>query len=483
MMQPDPQRQWFVYFREKEMGPLTETEVGAKLKAGELDSSAYLFTEGMTDWTPVDDLPVFRASGSASAAAASIVPTPTKAAEKSSSIVDKTIEKKAVEKPKTEEARQASEPTMAPVSPSVTAAPVASSSVSAKTPTAASSAPKKTRPVFVAALVAAIAAAGVYYWMDQMPEAPPPPPPKPVETAPVAAVPPPPAAFDWSDLLAARQSRDLKDSAFRISSKPLGGDRPVIVGAVSPLLETRAIWVMVYPDNLKNLLPVMKVWTFRVPVIDGLFSVGPLHIEGQPLPPGTYHVIAAMDGKNLGRVGFDHGVWPTPEQVAEMQAKLAQERSVFAQKEKATLEQKSQEIAEALTQLESQSGKANLGPKGRKEWKASSDNWERNFRGRMAEQREVLMGPMFYPEMQSKLYDFMAEAYKLYSAMEEVSAKGPKAFAAKDKKGLGGRWVEVRKLQETLAGEIRVLGDSAVQQLKIDEETLSRQLLELSQQP
>ena len=54
------------------------------------------------------------------------------------------------------------------------------------------------------------------------------------------------------------------------------------------------------------------------------------------------------------------------------------------------------------------------------------------------------------------------------------------AFAAKDKKGLGGRWVDVRKRQENLAGKIRVLGEATEQPLKIDEEALKRQLLELS---
>ena len=476
-MQPDPQRQWFVYFREKEMGPLSETEVSAKLKAGELDASAYLFTEGMTDWTPLDELNVFHA-GAASRAPSPLAtpaanPTVASASQKASvaSTTEKLSEKKTEklgDKSKTEEARKASEPTIIPSAAKSEAAPAP------KQPRS------KSRPLLVAGLAAAFVASGIYYWIDQMPPSPPPAPPKPVVAAPP---PPPPApeAYDWSELLLARKSRDLKDGAFRIGKKNIGDAYPIVPGAISPLLETKSIWVMIYPDNTKNLLPVMKVWTFHVPVVDGLFAVGPLHLEGEPLPPGTYHVLAAYDGKDIAKgVGFEHGTWPTPEKLVEIQAKLQQERGLFAQKEKSTLESRMQDIGAALQQLQTLGPKANLGPRGRKDWTASAGEWDGNFRSRMAEQREVLMGPMFYPGIQSKLYDFMTDVSKLYQAMDEVSAKGLKAFAAKDKKGLGGRWVDVRKRQENLAGKIRVLGEATEQPLKIDEEALKRQLLELS---
>lgn len=489
MMQADPQRQWFVYFREKEMGPLSETEVAAKLKAGELDSSAYLFTEGMTDWTPLDDINVFRVPAPAPAQPA---PSATSAAIAAPAAATTATASAAI-KPKSEEARKASEPTIIPAKlDELTNV----SAPSAKKPA------KKSRPLVVAALSAAIVASAVYYWVDQMPAATTPPPvtkkasPTPLASVDVVANPdasgapaigttvePAAAAkFDWSDLLAARKSRDTKQGAFRISKKTLGGDRPIIVGAVSPLLEAKSLWVMVYPDNERNLLPVMKVWTFHVPVVDGLFSVGPLHLEGEPLPPGIYHMRAALDGKDLDKVGFEHGTWPAPTEVADRQAKLQQERALFAQKEKASLEQKMQAVSEVLSQLQSFTPKASLGPKRRKEWSAVAVVWEKNFRNRMNEQHEILLGPMFYPELQGKLYDFMAEAYKVYQAMDEVSVKGLKAFVAKDRRGLGGRWVVLRKAEEALAGEIRVLGDSAVQQLKIDEETLKRQLIELSSQ-
>lgn len=55
---PEPNRTWFVYFKEKEMGPFPELVLLEKLKSGELDQSAFLFTEGMPDWALVKDIPV-----------------------------------------------------------------------------------------------------------------------------------------------------------------------------------------------------------------------------------------------------------------------------------------------------------------------------------------------------------------------------------------------------------------------------------------
>ena len=83
-MTPDPNRQWFVYYKDKEMGPFSEADVHAKLKNKELDNSAYLFTEGMSDWALVDEIPVL-APPAAPAPAAPVTPvaTFTPSAEKS----------------------------------------------------------------------------------------------------------------------------------------------------------------------------------------------------------------------------------------------------------------------------------------------------------------------------------------------------------------------------------------------------------------
>jgi len=52
---PDPQRKWFIYFQQKEMGPLSESELKNKYAAGELDSTTYVYTEGMSDWALIND--------------------------------------------------------------------------------------------------------------------------------------------------------------------------------------------------------------------------------------------------------------------------------------------------------------------------------------------------------------------------------------------------------------------------------------------
>jgi hypothetical protein len=65
-MQPDAQRQWFVYYKEKETGPISEKELHSKIKSGDLDASAYVFTEGMGDWALVSDTPVLAQASSTS---------------------------------------------------------------------------------------------------------------------------------------------------------------------------------------------------------------------------------------------------------------------------------------------------------------------------------------------------------------------------------------------------------------------------------
>src|SRR3712207_4100024 len=57
-MKPDRSRQWFVYHNEKEMGPFAESDMHVKLQSGEIDQTAYVFTEGMSDWALVSETPV-----------------------------------------------------------------------------------------------------------------------------------------------------------------------------------------------------------------------------------------------------------------------------------------------------------------------------------------------------------------------------------------------------------------------------------------
>src|SRR5688500_1813783 len=67
-MTPDPQRQWFVYFKEQEMGPFSERELQGKTRSGEITDSAYVFTEGMADWASLADTPVLRDAAEAPSA-------------------------------------------------------------------------------------------------------------------------------------------------------------------------------------------------------------------------------------------------------------------------------------------------------------------------------------------------------------------------------------------------------------------------------
>lgn len=58
-MNPDSNREWFIYFKEKEMGPLPESQVKLRFTQGEFDGTAFVFTEGMSDWVAIDEVEVF----------------------------------------------------------------------------------------------------------------------------------------------------------------------------------------------------------------------------------------------------------------------------------------------------------------------------------------------------------------------------------------------------------------------------------------
>ncbi len=83
---PDSLRQWYVYFQEKEMGPYRESELSQKLAIKEIALSAYVFTEGMTDWALASDTPVLTM--------ATVRDTPAPAVTVASSAPKASIEKK-----------------------------------------------------------------------------------------------------------------------------------------------------------------------------------------------------------------------------------------------------------------------------------------------------------------------------------------------------------------------------------------------------
>ncbi|MBS1983789.1 MAG: DUF4339 domain-containing protein [Bdellovibrionales bacterium] len=480
-MTPDPNRQWFVYYKDKEMGPFSEADVHAKLKNKELDNSAYLFTEGMSDWALVDEIPVL-APPAAPAPAAPVTPaaTFTPSAEKSAPAQQKETIGVAAS---TKKATQKSEPT-AQV-PKSEAAPAA----------APAKKPAIRRGVLYTLLGAVVIIAGISKYLDMAST------PTPNETKPTAKLANPALApsatqtpatgqstleatrpatktFDWSELADFRKNQDPKGPPFRIANRVLADSHPVIMGVLSPLIRSNSLRVAIYPDNERNLMPVGKIWRLNVEVIDGYFSVGPLNIEGAELPPGRYHVMLASHEGFLGEVNFEVGTWPTPEKVNEIQLALQKERSSLAEKERGVIETKLREVAGAIEQLKLYGRSATMGPRGLKEWQRGSQPWRATLLKALDEQRGVMSGPMFYGDVESKIYNLMFESLKMQEALDIYSKGGAKALQSAKKKNLGQLWTELSSLQSSVEGEVRILGQTAVGPLKLDPEVVKRQLLE-----
>lgn len=477
------------------MGPFNEADVHVKLKGGDLDPTAYVFTEGMSDWTVISDAVVFAKAPAVSAGATETkLSTPEPAAPQAAVHTEKI----------------SAAPSSTKVARSVE--PTVQQSVKSDAKTEKKKTPASRRVLVYSLLLILVAIAGFFYATDptmQLPfglgggggeakintpkrretapedGAPVPAPQNGTGTAATSAAPATPQAvavakdLDWNELREFRKTENPKGAPFRTATQTLAGSRPVIVGVLSPLVKFESVKVAVFPDNEKNLMPVAKVWIMKVPVLDGYFSFGPLNVEGAELPAGEYHVLVASGDSFLGEVGFEIGTWPAADKLAEIQAQIQKERTVLGERERSALEVKFREANAALEQLRLHGRSAASGVKGAKEWKRVSKPWATSMVSALEDQRTVMGGPMFYPDVQGKLHDFMFRTYQMYGALDLYSRGGAKALAKERKKSLGQLWQELDGTQSALAGEIQILGQKGVTNLRIDSEIIKAQLLEM----
>jgi len=73
-------KQWYMALGGHQVGPVSADEILSNLRAGSLDSRSLLFTAGMSDWTPVKDVPQFAAQTRAAAAVTPIPSVPNRRA-------------------------------------------------------------------------------------------------------------------------------------------------------------------------------------------------------------------------------------------------------------------------------------------------------------------------------------------------------------------------------------------------------------------
>jgi hypothetical protein len=191
-------------------------------------------------------------------------------------------------------------------------------------------------------------------------------------------------------------------------------------------------------------------------------------------------VLVSANQVFLGQVNFDVGSWPSEERLTEIRTQLQKERLVLAEKERSALELKVREINSAVDQLKQFGANASAGTQGAAEWARVSKPWRETLLRALEDQRLVMAGPMFYPEAQSKLYEFMSETLRMQEALDIRATQGGTALFERRKKSLGRLWTDLGTLQGAVTGEIQLLGQSGVGPLKLDAEIVKRQLLEKS---
>jgi len=480
-MEANPSRQWFVYYKEKELGPFPETEVKSKLQSGELDSTTYVYTEGMPDWGLIGETAIFSMGPSVDSGKS-----------------EKT-EADFTAKP---DVKAASEPTIAIEKLSaVDAKSKSPEKESLKAPVEAvktSGSPKKSflgGRISVLRLAIAMAAlltgAGLLYTIlggglppgltavgdfvgalfgssgnkergkpiaKDTPQVPT------DGTAPVATA---NQDVDWRFLRTHRSALDPKTAApFVISPSHYGGARPVLGGALSAAAITALVRtgkldhvnVAVFPDKERSLMPVPLIWFLRVPLVDGFFVVGPLNIDGDVLPVGRYHLMLASGGTVLGESTFELGTWPEAPKLALMQVDVQKQRSLLVEREKSGLEEKLRRVSSLVDSLRNIGNIAFEGPKGQRKWREGIRGWDEQLGAAQQEQAQMLKGPMFYPDAQYKIFNFIKQLVEARDSLDLVSKGGLKMLKQKKNLGPGQLWAQVGNQLSTLRGEVTSLG-------------------------
>lgn len=527
-MLPDPQRSWFVYFKEKEVGPIAESDVIARLEASELDATAYVFTEGMSDWALVGESPLFKLHIRAQPAQsgfsdeknsndqknddknpksqteASAVVAPTRLGTHSGvkqisqvgqnpSIVRSPapsaggsgthsgIKSAPLARESTANApKKVSPPSEPQPAPQPSAAPP-STSQSPKASKFSAGLKGKQKLLVVSGAVLA-AGLGLVFAYDSFkdtivaqimgpddsgldalpakqdsengdstqaqaspPQSAPPSEPPTAEASQPAASPSNDLATastvgsekgpeSWEDELQAfRSNTDPKSAPYRVSSRTVGGRLPVLVGAISPLLDARLgpepqLLAAVYPDVQKSLYAIPKIWTFRIPVVSGYFSLGPLSDAGVPLLPGRYKLLVKGDGKSWGETSFELGQWPNDIQLQKKSEELLVVREKLAAEERDELSKNRAQLASIEKSLLEKTRQAQANAKNRREFLALTKRLKDSLQ-RLERTVSRRQGPFtFHPQQQDSMRRYIRSMTDLVHAYEILVTKGQKAL-------------------------------------------------------
>lgn len=302
-MEADPNKLWYVYAADKEVGPIKEIELRHRILTGNLQPNSHAFTEGMGDWKALGEIDEFK----------ELFNYTGQDADNANSAKD--FEKIPYAK------------------------------------TIAKNKSDKARFFLISSLLLFVVATVYYFWdpssnvINQVES-------KKVTQVQTTANEDPFTHKDWSDLRNYRSRKDIVGSGFVLARDRIDEEFPVLKGAVSTNISAGEIEYRVYPVPGAHLMPLPKILYGKTSVVNGYFVIGPLSDSGAALPTGKYRLIAKADHIYLGEITLQRGMLPEGEALQKEEEKLKAARFQNITQLKEQFAQKIQSLESILKELD-----------------------------------------------------------------------------------------------------------------------------------
>ncbi len=429
MQEVEPNKLWYVYTEDKEIGPIKEVELRHRILTGNLKPNNHAFTEGMGDWKSLSDIEdikeLFTVETSAEEKGFEQIPFAKTTAEN--------------KKKKADRAK-----------------------------------------IFLVASIVLFAAATVYYFWDPSAKIE-------AKVGQVAATQVAPrnnilpqsedpfTHKDWSDLRAYRSRKDIVGSGFVLARDRVDEEFPVLKGAVSTNISAGEINYRIYPVPGAHLMPLPKILYGTTSIVNGYFVIGPLSDSGAALPTGKYRLIARADHMYLGEVTLQRGHLPEGEALQQEEEKLKAARFQNVTSLKELFAQKVQSLESILSEIDKLKANAlNPGALNPADFSAQARLTLEKFRDerftiKALENEFILLGPSG-----SELIQMVENLWApLSTAFSDFPNPDPQKFVSVDTKGI------IVYLQKLRMRAMKVASDDIAQRSEglLNEEIIKKSLM------
>lgn len=242
----------------------------------------------------------------------------------------------------------------------------------------------------------------------------------------------------WTDLSSYKAADNGEAPPVRLATENLMGSRPILVGVVSPMVmadrKLKKLRVAIFPDGERSLVIKPWVWIKEIPLYGEYFSIGPLSLDGQPLPVGVYHVMFRGDNTEMGAQTFQIGPWPSETELAAKMKELENQRVLAAGDERKVLDQNFNTLVGLTAELEKNGREKGIQPgmSARKSWLAFSQSWLKSYQD-LGENLRPTGDYRFYADAHASMDNYYKSLKRVYLLTEAYSNGGAKAFAKASK--------------------------------------------------